>query len=157
MYKLYIAIFFVLLYQKYIYTNVYLLKKYILILGNGMLMLPVIICIVVDLWLEPLLTHLAWFILREMMSQNPRLSKNLNPNPRSLNGDVQVMMWLSQSKIHPIINMDQIPIYLVCKIPISLLDFVNISVLPNNIQLISKMLRLVEKYLLFGLELRIII
>ena len=132
-------------------------KKIILILGNGMLMLPVIICIVVDLWLEPLLTHLAWFILREMMSQNPRPSKNLNPNPRSLNGDVQVMMLLSQSKIHLIINMDQIPIYLVCKIQISLLDFVNISVLPNNIQLISKMLRLVEKYLLFGLELRIII
>ena len=133
----------------------FIYKKIILFLGNGMLMLPVIICIVVDLWLEPLLTHLAWFILREMMSQNPRLSKNLNPNPRSLNGDVQVMMLLSQSKIHLIINMDQIPIYLVCKIPISLLDFVNISVLPNNIQLISKMLRLVEKYLFYGLELRI--
>ena len=124
----------------------FIYKKNILFLGNGMLMLPVIICIVVDLWLEPLLTHLAWFILREMMSQNPRLNKNLNPNPRSPNGDVQVMMLLSQSKIHPIINMDPIPIYLVCKILISLLDFVNISVLPNNIQLISKMLRLVEKY-----------
>ena len=135
----------------------FIYKKILLFLGNGMLMLPVIICIVVDLWLEPLLTHLAWYILREMMSQNPRPSKNLNPNPRSLNGDVQVMMLLSQSKIHPIINMDQIPIYLVCKIQISLLDFVNISVLPNNIQLISKMLRLVEKYLLYGLELRIII
>ena len=132
-------------------------KKLYYFLGNGMLMLPVIICIVVDLWLEPLLTHLAWFILREMMSQNPRPSKNLNPNPRSLNGDVQVMMLLSQSKIHLIINMDQIPIYLMCKILISLLDFVNISVLPNNIQLISKMLRLVEKYLFYGLELRIII
>ena len=135
----------------------FIYKKILLFLGNGMLMLPVIICIVVDLWLEPLLTHLAWFILREMMSQNPRLSKNLNPNPRSLNGDVQVMMLLSQSKIHLIINMDPIPTYLVCKIQISLLDFVNISVLPNNIQLISKMLRLVEKYLFYGLELRIII
>ena len=135
----------------------FIYKKKSLFLGNGMLMLPVIICIVVDLWLEPLLTHLAWFILREMMSQNPRLSKNLNPNPRLPNGDVQVMMLLSQSKIHPIINMDQIPIYLVCKIPISLLDFVNILVLLSNIQLISKMLRLVEKYLFYGLELRIII